>query len=163
MVLTIYYYLLLVGETTIAYRSSHIISNLHKRLELYMTIQSLPTSIENVFLRAIRIRAIQNDPTPSLQHRERFTQAISAIQNNPKPSLQHREWLARAIRAIHNDQKPSHQHREWFARSSEVVLCPILYCRDVFSTYLGKILDFVVVHWSFIFISHISRLIVEFI
>jgi hypothetical protein len=31
-------------------------------------------------------------------------------------------------------------------RSSEVVLCPILYCRDVFSTYLGKILDFVVVH-----------------
>ena len=47
--------------------------------------------------------------------------------------------------------------------SSEVVLCPILYCIDVFSTYLGKILDFVVVHWSFIFISHVSRLIVEFI
>ena len=48
-------------------------------------------------------------------------------------------------------------------RSSEVVLCPILYCIDVFSTYLGKILDFVVVHWSFIFVSHVSRLIVEFI
>ena len=47
--------------------------------------------------------------------------------------------------------------------SSEVVLCPILYCIDVFSTYLGKILDFVVVHWSFIFVSHVSRLIVEFI
>ncbi len=46
---------------------------------------------------------------------------------------------------------------------SEVVLCPILYCIDVFSTYLGKILDFVVVHWSFIFVSHVSRLIVEFI
>jgi hypothetical protein len=46
---------------------------------------------------------------------------------------------------------------------SEVVLCPILYCIDVFSTYLGKILDFVVVLWSFIFISHVSRLIVEFI
>jgi hypothetical protein len=45
--------------------------------------------------------------------------------------------------------------------SSEVVLCPISYCRDVFSTYLGKILDFIVVHWSFIFISHVSRLIVE--
>ncbi len=30
--------------------------------------------------------------------------------------------------------------------SSEVVLCPILYCIDVFSTYLGEILDFVVVH-----------------
>ena len=44
-----------------------------------------------------------------------------------------------------------------------VVLCPILYCIDVFSTYLGKILDFVVVHWSFIFVSHVSRLIVEFI
>jgi hypothetical protein len=38
-----------------------------------------------------------------------------------------------------------------------------LYCIDVFSTYLGKILDFVVVHWSFIFVSHVSRLIVEFI
>jgi hypothetical protein len=48
-------------------------------------------------------------------------------------------------------------------QSSEVVLCPILYCRDIFSTYLGKILDFVVVHWSFIFVSHVSRLIVEFI
>ncbi len=48
-------------------------------------------------------------------------------------------------------------------RSSEVVLCPILYCIDVFSTYLGEILDFVVVHWSFIFVSHVSRLIVEFI
>jgi hypothetical protein len=47
--------------------------------------------------------------------------------------------------------------------SSEVVLCPISYCRDVFSTYLGKILDFVVVHWSFIFVSHVSRLIVEFL
>ncbi len=47
--------------------------------------------------------------------------------------------------------------------ASEVVLCPILYCIDVFSTYLGKILDFVVVHWSFIFVSHVSRLIVEFI
>ncbi len=47
--------------------------------------------------------------------------------------------------------------------TSEVVLCPILYCRDVFSTYLGKILDFVVVHWSLIFVSHVSRLIVEFI
>jgi hypothetical protein len=47
--------------------------------------------------------------------------------------------------------------------SSEVVLCPILYCIDVFSTYLGEILDFVVVHWSFIFVSHVSRLIVEFI
>jgi hypothetical protein len=46
---------------------------------------------------------------------------------------------------------------------SEVVLCPISYCRDVFSPYLGKILDFVVVHWSFIFVSHVSRLIVEFI
>ncbi len=40
--------------------------------------------------------------------------------------------------------------------SSEVVLCPILYCIDVFSTYLGEILDFVVVHWSFIFVSHVS-------
>ncbi len=50
--------------------------------------------------------------------------------------------------------------RRW---SSEVVLCPILYCIDVFSTYLGKILDFVVVHWSFIFVSHVSWLIVEFI
>ena len=48
-------------------------------------------------------------------------------------------------------------------KASEVVLCPILYCIDVFSTYLGKILDFVVVHWSFIFVSHVSRLIVEFI
>jgi hypothetical protein len=47
--------------------------------------------------------------------------------------------------------------------SSEVVLCPILYCRDVFSTHLGEILDFVVVHWSFIFVSHVSWLIVEFI
>jgi hypothetical protein len=47
--------------------------------------------------------------------------------------------------------------------ASEVVLCPISYCRDVFSTYLGKILDFVVVHWSFCFVSHVSRLIVEFI
>jgi hypothetical protein len=47
--------------------------------------------------------------------------------------------------------------------TSEVVLCPILYCIDVFSTYPGKILDFVVVHWSFIFVSHVSRLIVEFI
>ena len=47
--------------------------------------------------------------------------------------------------------------------TSEVVLCPILYCIDVCSTYLGKILDFVVVHWSFIFVSHVSRLIVEFI
>ncbi len=47
--------------------------------------------------------------------------------------------------------------------TSEVVLCPILYCIDVLSTYLGKILDFVVVHWSFIFVSHVSRLIVEFI
>ncbi len=47
--------------------------------------------------------------------------------------------------------------------ASEVVLCPISYCRDVFSPYLGKILDFVVVHWSFIFVSHVSRLIVEFI
>ena len=47
--------------------------------------------------------------------------------------------------------------------SSEVVLCPILYCIDVFSTYPGEILDFVVVHWSFIFVSHVSRLIVEFI
>jgi hypothetical protein len=47
--------------------------------------------------------------------------------------------------------------------ASEVVLCPILYCIDVFSTYPGKILDFVVVHWSFIFVSHVSRLIVEFI
>ena len=47
--------------------------------------------------------------------------------------------------------------------SSEVILCPISYCRDVFSPYLGKILDFVVVHWSFIFVSHVSRLIVEFI
>ncbi len=46
---------------------------------------------------------------------------------------------------------------------SEVVLCPILYCKDVFSTYLGEILDFVVVHWSFSFVSHVSRLIVEFI
>jgi hypothetical protein len=46
---------------------------------------------------------------------------------------------------------------------SEVVLCPILYCIDVLSTYLGKILDFVVVHWSFIFVSHVSWLIVEFI
>ena len=46
---------------------------------------------------------------------------------------------------------------------SEVVLCPILYCIDVFSTYLGKILDFILVHWSFIFVSHVSRLIVEFI
>ncbi len=48
-------------------------------------------------------------------------------------------------------------------RISEVVLCPILYCIDVFSTYLGKILDFVVVHWSFIFVSHVSQLIVELI
>jgi hypothetical protein len=48
-------------------------------------------------------------------------------------------------------------------RASEVILCPILYCIDVFSTYLGEILDFVVVHWSFIFVSHVSRLIVEFI
>ncbi len=40
---------------------------------------------------------------------------------------------------------------------------PQLYCIDVFSTYLGEILDFVVVHWSFIFVSHVSRLIVEFI
>ncbi len=48
-------------------------------------------------------------------------------------------------------------------RASEVVLWPISYCRDVFSPYLGKILDFVVVHWSFIFVSHVSRLIVEFI
>ena len=47
--------------------------------------------------------------------------------------------------------------------ASEVVLCPILYCIDVFSTYLGEILDFVVVHWSFIFVSHVSRLTVEFI
>jgi hypothetical protein len=47
--------------------------------------------------------------------------------------------------------------------ASEVVLCPILYCIDVFSTYLGEILDFVVVHWSFIFVSQVSRLIVEFI
>jgi hypothetical protein len=47
--------------------------------------------------------------------------------------------------------------------TSEVVLCPILYCIDVFSTYLDEILDFVVVHWSFIFVSHVSRLIVEFI
>jgi hypothetical protein len=47
--------------------------------------------------------------------------------------------------------------------ASEVVLCPISYCRDVFSPYIGKILDFVVVHWSFIFVSHVSRLIVEFI
>jgi hypothetical protein len=47
--------------------------------------------------------------------------------------------------------------------ASEVVLCPISYCRDVFSPYLGKILDFVVVHWSFIFVSHASQLIVEFI
>jgi hypothetical protein len=46
---------------------------------------------------------------------------------------------------------------------SEVVLCPISYCRDVFSPYLGKILDFVVVHWSFIFVSHVSRLIAEFL
>jgi hypothetical protein len=58
---------------------------------------------------------------------------------------------------------------QWTARvprltpSSEVVLCPISYCRDVFSPYLGKILDFVVVHWSFIFVSHVSWLIVEFI
>jgi hypothetical protein len=50
-----------------------------------------------------------------------------------------------------------------FVNASEVVLCPILYCIDVFSTYPGKILDFVVVHWSFIFVSHDSRLIVEFI
>ncbi len=49
------------------------------------------------------------------------------------------------------------------ASTSEVVLCPILYCIDVFSTYLGKILDFVVVHWSFFFVSHVSRLIVGFI
>jgi hypothetical protein len=49
------------------------------------------------------------------------------------------------------------------AAASEVVLCPILYCIDVCSTYLGEILDFVVVHWSFIFVSHVSRLIVEFI
>ncbi len=55
--------------------------------------------------------------------------------------------------------KPEHVRVE----SSEVVLCPILYCIDVFSTYLGKILDFVVVHWSFIFVSHVSWLIVEFI
>jgi hypothetical protein len=47
--------------------------------------------------------------------------------------------------------------------ASEVVLCPISYCRDVFSPYLDKILDFVVVHWSFIFALHVSRLIVEFI
>jgi hypothetical protein len=47
--------------------------------------------------------------------------------------------------------------------ASEVVLCPISYCRDVFSPYLGKTLDFVIVHWSFIFVSHVSRLIVEFI
>ncbi len=47
--------------------------------------------------------------------------------------------------------------------TSEVVLCPISYCRDVFSPYLGKILDFVVVHWSFIFVSHVSGQIVEFI
>jgi len=53
--------------------------------------------------------------------------------------------------------------QRYFLYSSEVVLCPILYCIDVFSTYLGKILDFVVVHWSFIFVSHVSRLIVEFI
>ncbi len=51
----------------------------------------------------------------------------------------------------------------WSASTSEVVLCPILYCIDVFSTYLGKILDFIVVHWSFIFVSHVSWLIVEFI
>ncbi len=52
----------------------------------------------------------------------------------------------------------------WFvggSETSEVVLCPILYCIDVFSTYLGEILDFVVVHWSFIFVSHVSRLIVH--
>jgi hypothetical protein len=49
------------------------------------------------------------------------------------------------------------------AQTSEVVLCPISYCRDVFSPYLGKILDFVVVHWSFIFVSYVSRLIVKFI
>ncbi len=49
-----------------------------------------------------------------------------------------------------------------FFDASEVVLYPILHCIDVFSTYLGKILDFVVVHWSFIFISHV-RLIDEFI
>ena len=51
----------------------------------------------------------------------------------------------------------------YFSKTSEVVLCPISYCRDVFSTYLGKILDFIVVHCSFIFVSHVSRLIVEFI
>jgi hypothetical protein len=61
-------------------------------------------------------------------------------------------WLKKIKRRIGN-----------FYRTSEVVLCPILYCIDVFSTYLGKILDFVVVHWSFIFVSHVSRLIVEFI
>ncbi len=50
-----------------------------------------------------------------------------------------------------------------FSISSDLVLCPISYCRDVFSPYLGEILDFVVVHWSFIFVSHVSWLIVEFI
>ena len=56
-----------------------------------------------------------------------------------------------------------HEDAELVLITSEVVLCPILYCIDVFSTYLGKILDFVVVHWSFIFVSHVSWLIVEFI
>ncbi len=55
------------------------------------------------------------------------------------------------------------QGQKDFELTSEVVLCPILYCIDVFSNYLGEILDFVVVHWSFIFVSHVSRLIVEFI
>jgi hypothetical protein len=66
MVLTTYYYLLLVGETTIAYRSSHIISNLHKQLELYMTIQSLPTSIENSFFERLELEqygTIRNLPS----------------------------------------------------------------------------------------------------
>ena len=74
-------------------------------------------------------------------------------------------WLGDSFKMYLCDTKAiQDKHLAAFqSASSEVVLCPILYCRDVFSNYLGKILDFVVVHWSFIFVSHVSRLIVEFI
>ncbi len=80
-------------------------------------------------------------------------------------------YTKKEIRRLRNDSKLALNQRvkksvyrvESYTIPSEVVSCPILYCIDVFSTYLGKILDFVVVHWSFIFVSHVSRLIVEFI
>jgi hypothetical protein len=66
-------------------------------------------------------------------------------------------------KATHTPHATHAIHGRVWCSSSEVVLCPILYCIDVSSTYLGEILDFVVVHWSFIFVSRVSRLIVEFI